>query len=285
MRQRQRADGRLTTRRAVAFNGLNAAFNVYCTVSSASGYSVSATADQLADRSLQLGQRHLLRRTSRRTPAAGEQPLRHRPEQQQVRRPDQSLAHGDLTGLTNAKGYLVPLKLSAQDAVTSSGRGVVYLVIIPAEELFRKNFTVADITGALVADRSGWSITGGDYHSGSWPEVIDDSTDTFMASVGKPHHVYDNLRQRVRDDGTPHHGPHGQRIVSELPAQRHNHRIQSQRRRLHRTRTAASADGQSGEKRSLVLRRALRFAEDEVHPYHGIVRQQHGRRRLQHLRK
>ena len=65
----------------------------------------------------------------------------------------------------------MPLKLSAQDAVTSSGRGVVYLVIIPAEELFRKNFTVADITGALVADRSGWSITGGDYHSGSWPEV------------------------------------------------------------------------------------------------------------------
>ena len=28
-----------------SFNGLNAAFNVYCTVSSASGYSVSATAD------------------------------------------------------------------------------------------------------------------------------------------------------------------------------------------------------------------------------------------------
>ena len=84
------------------------------------------------------------------------------------------------------RGYLVPLKLSAQDAVTSSGRGVVYLVIIPAEELFRKNFTVADITGALVADRSGWSITGGDYHSGSWPEVIDDSTDTFMRPWGSP---------------------------------------------------------------------------------------------------
>lgn len=80
----------------------------------------------------------------------------------------------------------MPLKLSAQDAVTSSGRGVVYLVILPAEELFRKNFTVADITGALVADRSGWSITGGDYHSGSWPEVIDDSTDTFMRPWGSP---------------------------------------------------------------------------------------------------
>lgn len=45
---------------------------------------------------------------------------------------------------------------------------------------------MADITGALVADRSGWSITGGDYHSGSWPEVIDDSTDTFMRPWGSP---------------------------------------------------------------------------------------------------
>ena len=59
---------------------------------------------QLADRSLQLGQRHLLRRTSRRTPAAGEQPLRHRPEQQQVRRPDQSLAHGRPDGPDQRQG-------------------------------------------------------------------------------------------------------------------------------------------------------------------------------------
>lgn len=169
-----------------SFNGLNAAFNVYCTVSSASGYSVSATADNSLIAAYNsangtsyaaLPDGHLLLENN---------PCAIGPNNNKSDGQIKASLTGDLTGLTNAKGYLVPLKLSAQDAVTSSGRGVVYLVIIPAEELFRKNFTVADITGALVADRSGWSITGGDYHSGSWPEVIDDSTDTFMRPWGSP---------------------------------------------------------------------------------------------------
>lgn len=169
-----------------SFNQLNAAFNVYCTVSSASGYSVSATADNSLIAAYNsangtsyaaLPDGHLLLENN---------PCAIGPNNNKSDGQIKASLTGDLTGLTNAKGYLVPLKLSAQDAVTSSGRGVVYLVIIPAEELFRKNFTVADITGALVADRSGWSITGGDYHSGSWPEVIDDSTDTFMRPWGSP---------------------------------------------------------------------------------------------------
>lgn len=169
-----------------SFNQLNAAFNVYCTVSSASGYSVSATPDNSLIAAYNsangtsyaaLPDGHLLLENN---------PCAIGPNNNKSDGQIKASLTGDLTGLTNAKGYLVPLKLSAQDAVTSSGRGVVYLVIIPAEELFRKNFTVADITGALVADRSGWSITGGDYHSGSWPEVIDDSTDTFMRPWGSP---------------------------------------------------------------------------------------------------
>ena len=169
-----------------SFNQLNAAFNVYCTVSSASGYSVSATPDNSLIAAYNsangtsyaaLPDGHLLLENN---------PCTIGPNNNKSDGQIKASLTGDLTGLTNAKGYLVPLKLSAQDAVTSSGRGVVYLVIIPAEELFRKNFTVADITGALVADRSGWSITGGDYHSGSWPEVIDDSTDTFMRPWGSP---------------------------------------------------------------------------------------------------
>ena len=169
-----------------SFNGLNAAFNVYCTVSSASGYSVSATADNSLIAAYNsangtsyaaLPDGHLLLENN---------PCAIGPNNNKSDGQIKASLTGDLTGLTNAKGYLVPLKLSAQDAVTSSSRGVVYLVITPAEELFRKNFTVADITGALVADRSGWSITGGDYHSGSWPEVIDDSTDTFMRPWGSP---------------------------------------------------------------------------------------------------
>lgn len=169
-----------------SFNGLNAAFNVYCTVSSASGYSVSATADNSLIAAYNsangtsyaaLPDGHLLLENN---------PCAIGPNNNKSDGQIKASLTGDLTGLTNAKGYLVPLKLSAQDAVTSSSRGVVYLVITPAEELFRKNFTVADITGALVADRSGCSITGGDYHSGSWPEVIDDSTDTFMRPWGSP---------------------------------------------------------------------------------------------------
>lgn len=169
-----------------SFNQLNAAFNVYCTVSSASGYSVSATPDNSLIAAYNsangtsyaaLPDGHLLLENN---------PCAIGPNNNKSDGQIKASLTGDLTGLTNAKGYLVPLKLSAQDAVTSSSRGVVYLVITPAEELFRKNFTVADITGALVADRSGWSITGGDYHSGSWPEVIDDSTDTFMRPWGSP---------------------------------------------------------------------------------------------------
>lgn len=178
--------GKITHRQTGSTSDVNASFSAYATVASTSGYTVSVAADNslvaayntahdtsyaaLPAEYLQLDNNPL-------TIAAGA----YKSEGEVT-----VSLKGDLTGLTNAKGYLVPLKLSAQDAVTSSSRGVVYLVITPAEELFRKNFTVADITGALVADRSGWSITGGDYHSGSWPEVIDDSTDTFMRPWGSP---------------------------------------------------------------------------------------------------
>lgn len=169
-----------------SFNGLNAAFNVYCTVSSASGYSVSATADNSL-----IAAYNSANGTSYAALPDGlllleNNPCTIGPNNNKSDGQIKASLTGDLTGLTNAKGYLVPLKLSAQDAVTSSSRGVVYLVITPSEELFRKNFTEADITGALVADRSGWSITGGDYHSGSWPEIIDDSTETFMRPWGSP---------------------------------------------------------------------------------------------------
>lgn len=178
--------GKITHRQTGSTSDVNASFGAYATVASASGYTVSVAADNslvaayntahgtsyaaLPAEYLQLDNNPL-------TIAAGA----YKSEGEVT-----VSLKGDLTRLGDLNGYLAPLKLSAQDAVTSSGRGVVYLVIIPAEELFRKNFTVADITGALVADRSGWSITGVDYHSGSWPEVIDDSTDTFMRPWGSP---------------------------------------------------------------------------------------------------
>lgn len=178
--------GKITHRQTGSTSDVNASFSAYATVASTSGYTVSVAADNslvaayntahgtsyaaLPAEYLQLDNNPL-------TIAAGA----YKSEGEVT-----VSLKGDLTRLSDLNGYLAPLKLSSSGAGTSAGRGVVYLVIIPAEELFRKNFTVADITGALVADRSGWSITGGDYHSGSWPEVIDDSTDTFMRPWGSP---------------------------------------------------------------------------------------------------
>ncbi|WP_418990933.1 BT_3987 domain-containing protein [Alistipes sp.] len=68
---------------------------------------------------------------------------------------------GDLTGLTNAAGYLIPVKLSAPSGATASkSRGTVYIVLTPefSTDLLRKNFVVSDMLGEPVADRSGWRI-------------------------------------------------------------------------------------------------------------------------------
>lgn len=169
-----------------SFNEVSASFNVYNTVPSTSGYSVAVTADNSLVSAynsahgtsyLALPDGHLLFENN---PCSIGANSKKSADQVKV-----SLT-GNLTGLTNTNGYLVPLKLSASGSTTSTERGVVYIVITPAEEIFRKNFALSDIAGTPVADHSGWKIKGGDYHSGSWPEVIDGNTDTFMRPWGSP---------------------------------------------------------------------------------------------------
>ena len=97
---------------------------------------------------------------------------------------------GDLSRLTNTDGYLVPVKLSADGAVTSSGRGVVYVAftVETSTALFKDNFSISDIVGSQVSDRSGWSILEYDdsIYSGTYNDLLDGSTTTYVRTWGGP---------------------------------------------------------------------------------------------------
>ena len=97
---------------------------------------------------------------------------------------------GNVSKLTNANGYLVPVKLSADGAVTSTGRGVVYVVVNveTSTALFKESFSVSEIEGTQVADRSGWSVLEYDdsIYSGSYNDLFDGSTTTYIRTWGGP---------------------------------------------------------------------------------------------------
>lgn len=68
---------------------------------------------------------------------------------------------GDLSGLQNGAGYLVPLRLSAPGAASSATQGVVWVVLSVDHNNLRESPSAADIVGTLIADRSGWSVDTG----------------------------------------------------------------------------------------------------------------------------
>ena len=113
---------------------------------------------------------------------------------------------GDLSSLTDKNGYLIPVKLVTSGALTSEKKGVVYLAVNVAESdaKFMSGFTAADITGTLVADRSGWSIVACDaegVHSGSYEELFDDKTATYVRTWGGPVSFTVDLGQEVEMSG------------------------------------------------------------------------------------
>lgn len=113
---------------------------------------------------------------------------------------------GDLSGLTDKNGYLIPVKLVTSGAMTSEKRGVVYLAVsvVESDAKFMSGFTAADITGTLVADRSGWSIVTCDaegVHSGSYEELFDDNTATYVRTWGGPVSFTVDLGQEVEMSG------------------------------------------------------------------------------------
>lgn len=101
---------------------------------------------------------------------------------------------GDISKLTNVDGYLLPVRLSAEGAVTSTGRGVVYVVITTKKsaEALKEIKAASDIEGAEVADRTGWKIVACDeegiYTADSKPysSLFDGSRDTYVRTWGGP---------------------------------------------------------------------------------------------------
>lgn len=145
---------------AGTFGSLNASFGVSVTEASASGYSVSAVQDNTL-----IAAYNRANGTSYAEMPAANVVITGSPcaiaanETSSASEISVSLT-GDLSGLTNANGYLIPVKLSASGAASSETRGVVYveLVVSQSAEVFQKNFSPSSIVGTLVSDRSAWTI-------------------------------------------------------------------------------------------------------------------------------
>lgn len=99
---------------------------------------------------------------------------------------------GDLSSLTNANGYVIPLRLQAPSgAVVSDSRGVVYVTVDveTSSEIFRTNFSASNIEGSPVADRSGWKIIACDtegIHTGTYDLLFDGDEASYIRTWGGP---------------------------------------------------------------------------------------------------
>lgn len=177
---------------AGAISGVNAAFNVQTTVSSASGYSVGVAVDNSLVSAYNAAHGtsyavldnqyiHLAN-----VPCLIASGANKSAEQVVV------TLQGDLSSLTNTNGYLIPLQLQAPSgAVLSESRGVVYVAVSVenSSETFRRNFSASDIAGTPVADRSGWKIIACDsegIHTGTYETLFDGDEATYIRTWGGP---------------------------------------------------------------------------------------------------
>lgn len=173
-------------------SGVNAAFNVLTTIASASGYEVGVAADNslIADYNAKHGTSYAAIDPSlvmiEGTPVAIAAGAKKSAGQVRV-----SLT-GNLSRLTAADGYLIPLRLQAPSgAVASESRGVVYVAVSVAtsSDPFRTNFSAGDIAGTQVADRSGWKLLASDgegVHSGAYVNLFDGDPETYVRTWGGP---------------------------------------------------------------------------------------------------
>lgn len=83
---------------------------------------------------------------------------------------------GDLSGLTDSKGYLAAVKLTASGAGSSENRGAVYAVITPEYNVIKDINAAADVIG-FQAGRTGWTATA---NNASTTALFDNSTSTRM---------------------------------------------------------------------------------------------------------
>lgn len=98
---------------------------------------------------------------------------------------------GDVSSLTDKNGYVIPVKLVTGNAVTSAKRGAAYIVVnvVESDARFMDGFEPASISGTPVADRTGWTIITcdeGGIYNGSYPELFDGNTTTYVRTWGGP---------------------------------------------------------------------------------------------------
>lgn len=173
-------------------SSLNASFNVFTTIASESGYEVDAEIDNSL-----IDAFNAAHNTSYAALDASQVKLENLPctiaagANKSADQVKVSLT-GDLSGLTNKNGYLIPLQLKAPaGAIVSAGRGVVYVVVNveTSSDPFRTDFTAADIEGTQVADRSAWEILACDEsgkHSGEYANLFDGDLETYVRTWGGP---------------------------------------------------------------------------------------------------
>lgn len=177
-------------------NGVNAQFNVMTTISSASGYSVNATVDN----SLVAAYNSANRTSYGTIPVQNVQidgvPCSIAANANRSAGLITVTLTGDLSSLTSASGYIIPVKLVAPaGAVVSESRGVVYVAVSTetSSDLFRKNFTPESIEGSLVADRSAWKLLAWDdegVHSSTndkkYENLFDGNEASYVRTWGGP---------------------------------------------------------------------------------------------------
>ncbi len=172
-----------------SFNGVNAAFDVYTTVFSASGYTVTASVDNSLIDAYNSASGTSYKAIDEALVKIANNPGTIEANANKTTSQFAVSLEGDLSELTDKSGYLIPVTFSASGAITSSSRGVVYVIVTPVEELFRSNFTLADIEGSLVEDRSGWTIEGeSDLYNESYDHtsLLDGDGNTYVRTWGGP---------------------------------------------------------------------------------------------------
>lgn len=172
-----------------SFNGVNAAFDVYTTVFSASGYTVTASVDNSLIDAYNSAHGTSYKAIDEALVKIANNPGTIEANANKTTSQFAVSLEGNLSELTDKSGYLIPVTFSASGAITSSSRGVVYVIVTPVEELFRSNFTLADIEGSLVEDRSGWTIEGeSDLYTESdrHESLLDGDGNTYVRTWGGP---------------------------------------------------------------------------------------------------
>lgn len=86
---------------------------------------------------------------------------------------------GDLSELTDENGYIIPIKLTTTAKVSAQRRNV-YIIVTPLEKVVKTLTSAADMVGAVLTDRTGWSVSGSSTITNP-ARLIDGSTSNYAS--------------------------------------------------------------------------------------------------------